>query len=68
MNPDLILQACLSNRFSEATVVYWAEWLTAKSATPPDLDSFIEFIAVMESDVADGLDALIPSKWYPNEP
>jgi hypothetical protein len=67
MNSDLIMQARLSGRFSEATVAYWSEWLTAKKATPSNLDAFLDFVAAMESDIAYELDELIPSEWSHDE-
>ena len=67
MNPDLIQAAIRDGRFTEATILYWVEWLVSRRATPPDLDDLIDFIATMENDVAYGLTELIPSQWYPDE-
>lgn len=67
MNPDLILSAIRRGRFTETTVRYWAEWLDSRDATPPDLESFLDFIQMMESDVSEALPQLIPLDWYPND-
>jgi hypothetical protein len=67
MNPDLIRAAVLNGRFTEATILYWVEWLVTRDATPPDLEDLLDFIAMMEDDVSDGLTELIPKEWYPDE-
>lgn len=67
MNPEMIDVAVRSGKFSENTVRYWAEWINIRRVTPPDLEGFLSFIAVMENDVAWGLNEHIPEEWHRND-
>jgi len=67
INHDLNHDDIRSGRINETTVRYWAEWLDSRDATPPDLEFFLDFIQMMESDVSEALPQLIPLDWYPND-
>lgn len=59
----IIEQVKSTGLFTNTTVDYWVEWMSACQAVPDNPQDFIDFIKENEEYVGKGLHEIIPANW-----